>query len=187
MRKIVYLVNSSIDGFVDAADGVFDWAEVGEEYSAYSTALTERCGTLLYGRKVWDMMSGFWPRAESLSDHPHDLRYAPIWRATPKIVFSRTLRHADWNTTVIGGDLAREVAALKDRPGEDLLLMGGGELASALTEHRLIDEYHIAVHRIALGAGKKLLPHHRVELDLVASRVLDGRILLGRYTLRPPA
>ena len=59
------------------------------------------------------MMSGFWPHPESMSNDEHDLEFAPIWRQTPKIVFSRTLKKADWNARVIGGNLADEVTALK--------------------------------------------------------------------------
>lgn len=184
MRKIIYFVNSSVDGYIDAADGVFDWTEVGPEFSAYSMALNERCGTILYGRRVWEMMSGFWPHAESMSDDPHDLQYAPVWRAMPKVVFSRTLEKADWNATVIGGDLPEKVTALKNEPGDDLLLMGGAELAGALTGHGLIDEYHVAFHRISLGGGKKLFLDHRVELELVSSQVCDGNVIIAKYVRR---
>lgn len=184
MRKIIFFVNSSVDGYIDAADGVFDWTEVGPDFSAYSIALDEQCGTILYGRRVWEMMSSYWPHAESISDHPHDLAYAPIWRAKPKIVFSRTLQKADWNTTIIGGDLSEKVTALKNEPGDDLLLLGGAELAGALTEHGLIDEYHVAFHRISLGGGKKLFLDHRVELALASSQICDGNVIIAKYVRR---
>ncbi|GAA3228348.1 dihydrofolate reductase family protein [Actinocorallia longicatena] len=186
MRKLIYFVNSSVDGYIDAADGVFDWTEVGPEMSAYSKMLNDRCDSILYGRRVWEMMSSFWPNAESISDHPHDLEYAPVWREMPKIVFSRTLEKADWNTTVIGGDLPEKVTALKNEPGRDLLLMGGSELAGALTACGLIDEYHIAYHRISLGGGKKLFLDHRVELDLTSTRLCDGTVVITTYTRRRP-
>jgi dihydrofolate reductase len=106
---------------------------MGPELSAYSDSLDERVDTLLFGRPVWQMMVGFWPAAETMSQDPHVLRFAPFWRATPKIVFSRTLSEADWNTRVVGGDLLEEVTALKQQPGKDLLLTGGVSLAGALT------------------------------------------------------
>jgi len=95
MREIVYMVHTSLDGCVEGPNGEFGWPVMGPELSGYSRSLTARCGEFAYGRKVWDMMSGFWPNAESISDDPHDIAFAPVWRETPKVVFSRTLEKAD--------------------------------------------------------------------------------------------
>ena len=188
MRKIIYWVHTSIDGFVDGPNGEFDWPVMGPELSAYSESLDQRVDTLLFGRPVWQMMVGFWPNAESMSDDPHVAAFAPFWRATPKIVFSRTYEGDEWTSRVIGtssaSDTAREVAALKARPGTgDMLLTGGAALAGALTELGLIDEYHIAVHPVVLGGGRQLFakPDHRHNLRLVDSRTLDGQVLVAHY------
>ncbi|MFD6067899.1 dihydrofolate reductase family protein [Amycolatopsis lurida] len=182
MRKLVYAVHTSLDGRIEGPDGEFDWADMGPELSAHSQELTDRADTLLYGRRVWDMMSSFWPRAEEISDHPHDLAYAPVWRKTPKIVFSRTLKEADWNTEVIDGDLAGRVAELKGRPGNDLLLMGGAELATAIAGHGLIDEVHLVVHPVVLGGGKQVFGGGaRTDLRLTGTRTMDGRAVLLTY------
>src|SRR5258705_12785129 len=141
MRKIIYWVHTSVDGYIDGPKGEFDWPALGPELTEYSHAMNDRVDTFLYGRAVWDMMSNFWPNDESISQDEHDLACAPVWRRTPKIVFSRTLTNADWNTRVIGGDLAKEVTALNHRRGKALLLTGGTRLAAALTERGLIDEY----------------------------------------------
>ncbi|KFU76092.1 Dihydrofolate reductase [Amycolatopsis lurida] len=185
MRKLVYAVHTSLDGRIEGPGGEFDWAEMGPELSAHSQELTDRADTLLYGRRVWDMMSSYWPQAEEISDHPHDLEYAPIWRKSPKIVFSRTLEEADWNTEVIGGDLAARVAELKDRPGKDLLLMGGAELATAVADHGLVDEFHIVVHPVVLGGGKQVFGGGvRTDLRLTGTRTMDGRAVLLTYEKR---
>jgi dihydrofolate reductase len=183
MRKIVYAVHTSLDGFIEGPNGEFDWPLMGEEGSAFSFELSDRADTLLYGRGVWEMMSAYWPNVESISDHPHDLKYAPVWRATPKVVFSRTLKTADWDARVIGENLVEEVTALKEQPGKDLLLMGGSALPGALTELGLVDEYNIVVHPVVLGGGRPLLanPAERVGLELVESRTLDGQSVLLRY------
>lgn len=182
MRKVVYLIHTSVDGHIDGPDGEFDWPVVGPELSAYSHELNERVDTFLYGRVVWEMMSGFWPHAESMSDDPHDLRFAPIWRRTPKVVFSRTLRSADWNTRV-AADAVAEVTALRRQPGGDLLLTGGSTLAADLAEHGLVDEYHVVVHPVVLGGGRSLFPAPaaRHDLRLVGSRTFDGRTVLLHY------
>ena len=183
MRKILYWVHESVDGFIEGPNGEFDWPALGPELSAYSSTLNDRADTFLYGRRVWDMMSAFWPHAESMSTDEHDLQFAPVWRAMPKIVFSRTLEKADWNTRVIGENLAEELTALKQQPGKDLLLTGGSNLPTTLTRLGLIDEYHIVVHPVVLGGGKPLSQElkDRTNLQLVESRTLDSRAVLLRY------
>jgi dihydrofolate reductase len=183
MRKIIYWVHSSVDGFVDGPNGEFDWPTMGPELSAYSESLDERVDTLLFGRPVWEMMVGFWPNAESISQDPHTLAFAPFWRAAPKIVFSRTYPGDEWTTRVIRDDLAAEVTALKAEPGADLLLTGGAGIAAALTELGLIDEFHIAVHPVVLGGGRKLFgePKQRLNLQATGSRVLDDQVVVTSY------
>ncbi|MFF5232826.1 dihydrofolate reductase family protein [Dactylosporangium sp. NPDC000521] len=186
MGKIIYWVHTSVDGFIDGPNGEFDWPVMGPEMSAYSEELDKRVDTLLFGRPVWQMMVGFWPNAESMSDDPHVAAFAPFWRATPKIVFSRTYEGDEWTSRVISSDLAGEVAALKARPDAgDMLLTGGAALAAALTELGLIDEYHIAVHPVVLGGGRPLFarPDRRHNLRLVDSRVLDGQVSVSHYGL----
>lgn len=183
MRKIIYWVHTSVDGFIDGPGGAFDWPVMGPELSAYSEALDRRVDTLLFGRPVWEMMVGFWPRAESLDQDPHTLAFAPFWRATPKIVFSRTYAGDEWTSRVIRDDLHAEVTALKAEPGADLLLTGGAGLAATLTGLGLIDEFHIAVHPVVLGGGRKLFgePKERLDLRVTGSRLLDGRVAVTSY------
>jgi dihydrofolate reductase len=185
MRKIKYWVHTSVDGFIDGPNGEFDWPVLGPELSAYSQGLDEGVDTLLFGRPVWEMMVSFWPNAESVSDDPHVASFAPFWRATPKIVFSRTYQGDEWTSRVIGADLAGEVAALKARDGGDMLLTGGARLAAELTGLGLVDEYHIAVHPVVLGGGRRLFaePDHREHLRLVGSRAVDGRVVVNHYRL----
>ncbi|WP_043641143.1 dihydrofolate reductase family protein [Nonomuraea candida] len=183
MSKLIYWVHTSVDGFIDGPGGAFDWAEMGPELSAYGDEVQARVGTFLYGRNVWEMMAGWWPRAETLSDDPHDLKFAPVWRRTPKIVFSTTLKESEWADRIISGDLAEEVAELKRRSDRDLLLNGGSQVAGALTALGLIDEYHVMVHPVVLGGGRPLFPAQRERLDLrlVESRTFDSRTTLLRY------
>jgi dihydrofolate reductase len=187
MRKIIYWVHTSVDGFIDGPNGEFDWPVMGPELSAYSEGLDRRVDTLLFGRPVWQMMVGFWPAAESISDDPHVARFAPFWRETCKIVVSRTYPGDEWTSRVIGTDLAAEVTALKAQPGRGLLLTGGVELAASLTELGLIDEYHIAVHPVVLGGGRRLFaePKQRINLRLVDARPVDGQVVVQQYQRYP--
>ncbi|MFG1954771.1 dihydrofolate reductase family protein [Micromonospora sp. NPDC048830] len=181
MRKLVHWVHQSVDGFIEGPNGEFDWPVMGPELSAYSIELTGRADAFLYGRRVWDLMSHYWPRAEQLSQDPHNLAFAPVWRRTPKIVISRTLERAEYDARVIGRDLAAEITELKGRPGGDLLLTGGSGAAAALTRLGLVDEYQVVVHPVVLGGGTPVFPdRERLDLRLVGTRTFDGRSVLLR-------
>ncbi|MFW0786549.1 dihydrofolate reductase family protein [Gordonia sp. CPCC 206044] len=184
MRKLIHSVHISLDGMIEGPNGEFDWPAMGPELSAHSFELVERVDTFLYGRRVWEMMAGYWPDVESISDDPHDLRFAPVWRSTPKVVFSRTLTDPGHGARVIDGEhLVDEVTALKSEPGKDLVLMGGAEIAGVLTEHGLVDEHDVVVHPVVLGGGKRLFAGvpDRFDLELVETRTFDSRAVLLHY------
>ena len=181
MRKVVYWVHSSIDGFIAGPNGEFDWPALGPELSDYSDEINERVDTFLYGRVVWELMASYWPTADQISDHPHDLAFAKVWRTTPKVVFSRTLKVAGWGARVVS-EVECAVRTMKAAQGKDLLLTGGAELASTLAELDLIDEYLVVVHPVVLGGGKRLFPlAGRFDLKLADSRTFDGRAVLLSY------
>ncbi|MEV6898266.1 dihydrofolate reductase family protein [Amycolatopsis sp. NPDC051372] len=183
MGELVYYVHVSVDGCVEGPNGEFDWPRMGPELSAHSHELSERAAVFAYGRRVWDMMAGFWPRAESISDDPHDIAFAPVWRKTPKVVFSRTLTEPGWDTEVLSGDLTEEVTALKARHAKDILLMGGADVPAQLSRLGLIDEYDVLVHPVVLGGDKRpfAVDAERLGLRLVESRVIDDAVVLLRY------
>lgn len=187
MRKLIFWVHTSVDGFVDGPNGEFDWPVMGPELSAYSEGLDRRVDTLLFGRGVWQLMVAFWPQAEKLSDAPHTAAFAPFWRATPKVVVSHGYPGDDWTERVIGTDLGAEITALKSEPGRDILLTGGSGLAASLTALGLIDEYHVAVHPVVLGGGRPLFaaPARRLRLVAEGSELVDGQVVVTRY--RPAA
>ncbi|WP_419997046.1 dihydrofolate reductase family protein [Streptomyces boninensis] len=179
---LIHFVAQSVDGFIEGPAGEFDWTVMDEELSAYSHTVSDEADAFLYGRVVWEMMSGYWPRAEEISTHPHDLQFAPLWREKPKFVVSRSLEKADWNTQVLGADFAEQVAALK-RSGTSLVLFGGADLAASLAEHDLIDEYRITVHPALLGGGKPVFKDlkRRTGLTLAEAKVFDSQVALLRY------
>jgi len=182
MRKVIYWVHTSVDGYISGPNGEFDWPELTPELSAYSDMMADRADTFLYGRVVWDLMASYWPTADQVSDHPHSLRFAPIWRSTPKVVFSRTVTKAAWNTTVTA-DAEQTVRTLKAKQGKDMLLTGGADIAATLAEANLIDEYQLVVHPVVLGAGKRVLPiQTRHNLTLATTRPFDNRAVLLTYT-----
>jgi len=105
----------------------------------------------LFGRKTYEKMAAYWPRVSD--DDP----YARHLNSTPKHVASTTLTHVDWDkTTLLEGDVPQAVAALKEEPGEDIAVLGSGQLVQTLTEHDLVDEFSLVVYPILLGSGKRL-------------------------------
>ena len=102
----------------------------------------------------------------------------------PKIVFSRTMQRADWsNTRVIGHDIASEVRKLKNEPGPGMAIMGSGSIVAQLSDARLIDEYQLALHPLALGAGRTIFEGLKARLDLkfVSSRNFKNGNVFLRY------
>jgi dihydrofolate reductase len=105
----------------------------------------------LFGRKTYEKMAAYWPHVSD--DDP----YARHLNSTPKHVASTTLTHVDWDkTTLLEGDVPQAVAALKEEPGEDIAVLGSGQLVQTLTEHDLVDEFSLVVYPILLGSGKRL-------------------------------
>jgi dihydrofolate reductase len=105
----------------------------------------------LFGRKTYQIMADFWPTA------PADDPYAGHLNSTPKYVASKTLRSAEWqNSTVIKGSVAEEVAKLKEQPGNNIAVLGSGDLVQTLITNDLVDQYSLMVFPIVLGSGKRL-------------------------------
>ncbi|MFC5288738.1 dihydrofolate reductase family protein [Actinokineospora guangxiensis] len=184
MRRLIHFVHSSADGFIEGPNGEFDWPVMEQDLSDYSIDLTGRAEVFLYGRVVWEMMAGYWPEVESLSEHPHDLAFAPIWRSTPKAVLSRTLVEAGHGARVVAGDLTDQVTELKAGGDGAVLLFGGSSAAGALSALGLIDEYRVVVHPVLLGGGKPVFAPgaRRAGLRLVETRAFDGGSVLLHYT-----
>jgi dihydrofolate reductase len=186
VRTLIHFVHTSIDGRIQGPNGEFDWPRMGPELSAYSLEMNDALDTLLFGRRVWEMMAAYWPTADQVSDDPHSRAYAPRWRATDKVVVSRTLERVDIErTTLIRDDVLAEVAALKERPGKDIVLMGGAALAGSLAAAGLVDEVRVCVHPVVLGGPHQVLASGtRLGFDLVGTRVFDGRVVESTYRAR---
>ncbi len=124
-------------------------------------------------------MAAYWPR----STHP----YAAPMNDIPKVVFSKTLSQASWPTTRIArGDLATEIAVLKQEPGPDVIAWGGATFAAALAAQGLIDEYCLAIQPVAVGRGQALFAElpAALHLELIEARSFECGVVVHIY--RPP-
>jgi dihydrofolate reductase len=158
MRRIVVTEFISLDGVIEDPGG----AE-GTEHGGWSFKFNDPDGmkykldetmehdALLLGRVTYEGFAAAWP---GMTD---EVGFADKMNSMPKYVVSSTLERADWNnSTVLRGDLAEEVRALKEQPGGDILVAGSASLVRGLIAHDLIDEYRLMVFPIVLGGGKRL-------------------------------
>jgi dihydrofolate reductase len=182
MRKVIYAMGVSLDGFIAGPDGEIDWSAPDEELHRFHNEQTRELGAHLCGRRLYETML-YWETAdENPSAAEHELEFARIWLALPKIVFSTTLDRVEGNATLAGGDIAEEVAELKAQPGKDLAV-GGAGLAGGLIEQGLVDEFRLFVSPVVLGGGTRYFPplDQRIGLELVETRTFGSRVVYLRY------
>ena len=183
MRKIVLMLSVSVDGFVEGPNREIDWHMVDDELHTHFNDQIRTMGAILNGRVTYELMASFWPTADQdPTSTPPMVDFAGIWRDMPKIVYSRTLQEAGWNTTIVREVVPEEIQQLKAEPGGDLVL-GGADLAAAFLRHDLVDEYRIYVHPVLIGRGKPLfqpLDARRI-VRLVETRTFGNGVVLLRY------
>ncbi len=154
MRKLVYGINLSIDGCCDHTK-----FGGGKEVHDYFTALMEESDLLVYGRITYELMSPFWPDLARSTDPDlsPDLRnFAATYAAMDKLVFSRTLQSVEEsNARIVSAEIEKEIDRLKQMSGKNMLL-GGVDLPAHLMEAGLVDELHIVIHPVMVGAGRRL-------------------------------
>jgi dihydrofolate reductase len=188
MGKLIYSMNVSLDGFVETAGHSLDWGLIDEELHAWFNEEERNVEAELYGRRMYETMAAYWPTAESDPDAtPATRDFARIWNAKPKVVFSTTLQAVKWNSRLVRGDVTQQLARLRaEFPGD--LSVGGPTLASEFVRRNLIDEYHIVVHPVVLGAGTPFFPAgSRVDLALFETRTFASGVVYLGYRRRSAA
>jgi len=186
MRKLVYSMSVSLDGFITDADGAIDWTAPGEELHRFHNQQGRETGMHLYGRGLYEAMAP-WETRDQDPDAPEaELEWMAIWKQLPKVVFSTTLESVEGNARLVRGDAVAEVARLKEEPGDGVLAVGGAGLATSLVRAGLVDEYRLFVFPIVLGAGTPFFPplEERIALDLVETRTFGSRVVYLRYMVR---
>ena len=187
MRKVILMMQVSLDGFFEGPEQDLSWHLVDDELHRHFNDELRTMGAFLDGRVTYELMADFWPTADQDPSSPAPMvEFAGIWRDMPKIVYSRTLASAGWNTEVVNDVVAEEVASLKQQPGGDLAL-GGADLAASFRRLGLIDEYRIYVHPVLIGRGKALFQETDAvtPLRLMESRTFGNGVVLLRYSVEP--
>lgn len=183
MSDVIYSLAVSLDGFVEGPNREIDWSAPDEELHAFYNARARDTGLFLHGRRIYELMAGYWPAVNEKQSGPaHEIEFARIWTRTPKIVFSRSLDKVDWNSTLKRDVVADEIIALKAQVAEDMDV-GGPTLAAAFMRLGLIDEYRLFVFPIVLGGGTPYFPplEQRMKLRLVESRKFGCGVVYLRY------
>jgi dihydrofolate reductase len=173
----------SLDGYIEDRHGGIDWSEPEPELHDFWSEHESECDLQIYGRRMWETMSAFWPTAgDDPNAPPEILEYARVWNALPKVVISRTLESVGGNARLVRDDIAGEVARLKAMPGK-AINVGGAEIAASFMRLGLIDEYVVGVHPVLLGGGKRMfadLPDSE-QLVLKQSRTFANGVVVLHY------
>lgn len=172
----------SLDGYYCDSRGDMSFAHKPPEDTEWHEFVSGNArdgGMLLFGRTTYDMMAAWWPTPMAAQTMPE---VAASMNAMPKIVFSRTLRSADWNnTTLVKDDLVGTVRRMKAETGPDMAILGSGTIVRQLADAGLIDTFQVVVNPVALGSGRSLLSglSRRLDLVLTNTRVFrNGSVLL---------
>lgn len=178
MRTVTYGAACSLDGFIAGSAGEIDWLHFSRDVNDIMRAYWKSVDAILMGRKTWD-------QAVRMGGGPMSGK-----SKIRTYIFSRTLKSLDAKgVELVRGDAGAFVTDLKSRAGEGICLMGGGDFARSLFAANVVDEVGMNVHPVLLGAGVPMFvdPSHRVGLDLITSRTIEGGCVYSMYRVKPAA
>lgn len=184
MPTLSAFMNVSIDGCFCDANGdmsAFHALHRDAEFQAFTEENAKGGGRLVFGRKTYDMMAGYWPSPMAKQQNPV---VAEQMNAREKIVISHRMTTADWaNTKVLNGDLVAEVKKLKAAPGTDMVILGSGSIVAQLSEAKLLDGLALVVNPVVFGNGRKLMEGVGKNLPwkLTRSRAFDNGAVYLAY------
>ncbi|MBO9633281.1 MAG: dihydrofolate reductase family protein [Chitinophagaceae bacterium] len=175
MRNLIFGINLTIDGCCDHTKSTGD-----VEIHEYFTDLIRESDLLIYGRKTYQLMVPFWPdiAKDPSGQTQSTINFAQTFNAVDKLVFSRSLSSVeDKNTRLVHTGLEEEIRKLKQAPGKNMMT-GGVQLPSQLIQLGLVDEYHIVIHPVIAGEGRRFLLEtilpKPIQVQLVSSKTFKS-------------
>jgi dihydrofolate reductase len=186
MRTLSMFNTISLDGYFTDAKGDMSWAHASSpdpEWDKFVSGNASGDGTLLFGRVTYEMMASYWPSPAARQSMP---TVAKGMNESRKIVFSRTLKDVAWqNTRLVSEDIESAVRALKAEDGRNMTILGSGTIVAQLSKARLIDEYHLVVKPVILGAGRSLFEGDtdRLTLKRQGEKTFDNGNVVLTYSL----
>lgn len=185
MAKLIYSALTSLDLYVADENGNFDWAAPDEEVHVFVNELSRPIGIHLYGRRMYDVLV-VWESDDTIRGQPqfeHD--YAAIWRAADKIVYSRSLEAVSSARTRIERDFEPDAIRRLKATAEGDISIGGPNLAAQALRAGLVDEIHLFINPIVVGAGNPLFPDDvRIPLELLDERRFANGVVYLRYGIQ---
>jgi dihydrofolate reductase len=184
MRKIIVLSYLTMDGFTGSKDGSSDWIVWDDGVNDYYKETQRTADAVLFGRATYEPFKAYWGTSKSSSEDREMVDYINQVR---KIVFSRSLKTADWNNAEVVNEISPDkIKAMKQEPGKNILVMGSGSVVSQLENAGLIDEYRFISLPVILGEGKPYFTDldNVLQLKLIETRKFDCGSILHRYQAR---
>jgi dihydrofolate reductase len=182
MGKLIAYNFVSLNGYFKGPKEDISWAKPGsKEESEFAAGNLKSGAALIFGRVTYEMMASYWPTPEALKN---DRMIAEGMNKADKIVFSKTLKKAEWNNTkIVKGDIIEEIKKMKQSPGKDMTILGSGSIITQFADHDVIDEYQIMVHPIALNGGTAIFKdiEHKLELKLTSTKAFKSGVVLLCY------
>jgi len=178
MRKLIEVTHVSLGGEIGSPDWAMPY--LNDEHQAYASDLLFGADALVLGRRTYEGLSAAYT---AMDPSP----FVDRMNSIPKYVASRSLAAVEWNSTLIEGDVAEFVANLKQQPGGHLLKYGNGPVDVALMEHHLVDEFHLLLTPVAVGAGRHLFESITTApaLHLADVTVFGNGVVVLKYTPIP--
>ena len=185
MTLLIYSAISSLDGYIEDANGNFDWAMPDEEVHRFINNLERAAHTYLYGRRMYETMMVWETDPNLVAESPVTRDFGEMWQAADKIVYSKTLEAVSTHKTQIERNFDPEaIRQLKEAAQHDMLI-GGPNLAAEAFRSGLIDECHVFPTPILVGGGKRSLPDDvRLKLELLEERRFGNGMVFLRYRAR---
>jgi dihydrofolate reductase len=185
MRKLIYTISVSLDGYINDAKGSLDWVRVDEEYHRFANDQMAQTGTSIYGANMWRTMV-FWDTDGEPGWPAFMLDFARLWRPAEKLVFSKHLQPSDMvaGARLMRGDVVAEVTALKAQAGKPIAV-SGATIASTLIDAGLVDEIQPVIVPAILGGGTPFLSaRSRRDYDLAGTHAFKNGMTFLRYVRR---
>lgn len=179
MRKLIYSMSLSLDGYIAGPDGSFDWSAPDEELHRFHNQRVAELDAQLLGRRLYETML-VWETDPPLGDVATE--FAQAWARLERVVFSTTLNAVQGSARLATAPIAEEVAQLRAQPGGDIGV-GGAGLAASLIRLGLVDEYQLFVSPIVVGGGTPFFPalETPIGLELIDTRTFSSRVVYLHY------
>ena len=185
MRKLIFFMHTSLDGFVAGLHGEMDWIKVDDSIFDFVSTMTDQADTALYGRVTYKMMQSYWPTAgEQPNASRHDKEHSAWYNKVSKIVLSKTISEKGLDNTIfIGDQLADNINKIKNQDGKNILIFGSPRASHSLLKEGLIDEFWLFVNPVLLGQGIPLFKGtaETTKLKLIETKTFSCGVIALQY------